>query len=103
MAELHKNLINGEWVGTEGKENINPSNTNDVVGVYAPSQVTALAELLAARGLALDLLAAARVVAIGETTAAALRVRGVRVDAIAPPPHPDAMAQALAAVYPGRT
>jgi acyl-CoA reductase-like NAD-dependent aldehyde dehydrogenase len=35
MVELHKNLINGEWVGTEGIENINPSNTNEVVGVYA--------------------------------------------------------------------
>ena len=35
MAELHKNLINGEWVGADGVENINPSNTNEVVGVYA--------------------------------------------------------------------
>ncbi len=32
---IHKNLIAGEWIGTEGVENINPSNTNDVVGVYA--------------------------------------------------------------------
>lgn len=31
----HQNLIAGEWVGTDGTENINPSNTNDVVGVYA--------------------------------------------------------------------
>ena len=35
MGEIFKNLIAGEWVGTEGSENINPSNTNDVVGVYA--------------------------------------------------------------------
>ncbi|SEQ04493.1 aldehyde dehydrogenase (NAD+) [Devosia sp. YR412] len=35
MAELHKNLINGEWVGSDGVENINPSNTAEVVGVYA--------------------------------------------------------------------
>ena len=35
MTELHKNLINGEWVGGEGADNINPSNTNEVVGVYA--------------------------------------------------------------------
>ncbi len=35
MTELHKNLIDGEWVGGEGAENINPSNTNDVVGLYA--------------------------------------------------------------------
>jgi len=32
---LHQNLIAGEWVGTDGVENINPSNTNEVVGVYA--------------------------------------------------------------------
>ncbi|MGK9055575.1 aldehyde dehydrogenase family protein [Neorhizobium petrolearium] len=35
MSELHKNLIDGEWVGTDGVENINPSNLNDVVGIYA--------------------------------------------------------------------
>src|SRR5690606_34991718 len=35
MTELHKNLIDGEWVGSDGVENINPSNLNDVVGVYA--------------------------------------------------------------------
>jgi aldehyde dehydrogenase (NAD+) len=43
MAELHKNLIDGEWVGTDGVENINPSNTAEVVGLYArafPRMVT---------------------------------------------------------------
>jgi aldehyde dehydrogenase (NAD+) len=30
---LHQNLIAGEWVG--GVANINPSNTDDVVGEYA--------------------------------------------------------------------
>jgi aldehyde dehydrogenase (NAD+) len=35
MTELHKNLIDGEWVDGEGIDNINPSNTNEVVGVYA--------------------------------------------------------------------
>ena len=35
MTELHKNLINGEWVGGEAVENINPSNTNEVIGLYA--------------------------------------------------------------------
>jgi acyl-CoA reductase-like NAD-dependent aldehyde dehydrogenase len=39
MAELHQNLINGEWVGTEGADNINPSNTNEVVGTYARASV----------------------------------------------------------------
>jgi len=35
MTELHQNLINGEWVGADGSENINPSNTNEVIGLYA--------------------------------------------------------------------
>ena len=35
MTQLHKNLIDGEWVGSDGVENINPSNINEVVGVYA--------------------------------------------------------------------
>lgn len=34
--EMHRNFIAGEWVaGDQGSENRNPSNTNDVVGVYA--------------------------------------------------------------------
>ncbi|MXN50064.1 aldehyde dehydrogenase family protein [Shinella sp. AETb1-6] len=32
---IHQNLIAGEWVGADGVENINPSNTGDVVGTYA--------------------------------------------------------------------
>ena len=39
MTELFKNLIDGEWVGTEGVENVNPSNLKDVVGVYARATV----------------------------------------------------------------
>ena len=35
MEDLHKNLIDGEWVGGEGVPNINPSNTDEVVGLYA--------------------------------------------------------------------
>lgn len=35
MAELHKNLIAGEWVDGEAVPNLNPSNTNEVVGHYA--------------------------------------------------------------------
>ncbi|RVI40432.1 aldehyde dehydrogenase family protein, partial [Sinorhizobium meliloti] len=32
---LHQNLIAGEWVSGDGVANINPSNTDDVVGEYA--------------------------------------------------------------------
>ena len=32
---LHHNLIAGEWVGSNGVENINPSNTKEIVGLYA--------------------------------------------------------------------
>ena len=32
---LRHNLIAGEWVGSNGIENINPSNTNEIVGLYA--------------------------------------------------------------------
>jgi aldehyde dehydrogenase (NAD+) len=35
MGELHRNLIGGEWVGGDAVPNINPSNTDDVVGDYA--------------------------------------------------------------------
>ena len=35
MSELHRNLIGGEWVGGDAVPNINPSDTNDVVGHYA--------------------------------------------------------------------
>ena len=50
MSELHKNLINGEWVDGEAAENINPSNTDDVVGVYArASQADADAAIAAAK------------------------------------------------------
>jgi uroporphyrinogen-III synthase len=69
-----------------------------VVCFYAPSHVAALADLVD-----LAVLAARKVVAIGETTAAALAARGVRVDAVPASPEPDAMASAIVAVYPGRT
>lgn len=36
---LHKNLIAGEWLGGEASANVNPSNTNDVVGEYARASV----------------------------------------------------------------
>src|SRR5687768_15024969 len=36
MTELHQNLIDGEWVSGEGEtDNVNPSNTDEIVGRYA--------------------------------------------------------------------
>ena len=53
MAELHKNLINGEWVGADGVENINPSNTSEVVGVYARATAEDTKQAIAAAKAAL--------------------------------------------------
>jgi acyl-CoA reductase-like NAD-dependent aldehyde dehydrogenase len=38
--KLHKNLINGEWVGAAGSGNVNPSDTNDVIADYAIATAT---------------------------------------------------------------
>ncbi len=48
---LHKNYINGEWVeGKSAKDNINPSDVSDVVGVYAQAdKAQALAAIAAAK------------------------------------------------------
>lgn len=36
MSDAHRNLIGGEWIeATEASKNINPSNTEEVVGLYA--------------------------------------------------------------------
>lgn len=48
MAELHKNLINGEWVGSDGIENINPSNISEVVGLYARATAEETKQAIAA-------------------------------------------------------
>ncbi|WP_029076032.1 aldehyde dehydrogenase family protein [Kaistia adipata] len=39
MSTLHKNYIGGEWVGGTARPNINPSNTNEVVGEFAQATV----------------------------------------------------------------
>jgi uroporphyrinogen-III synthase len=65
--------------------------------VFAPSQVSALDALLGIRTLA------TRWVAIGDTTAEALRDAGAEVIAIADSPTPEGMAKGVAAVYPART
>jgi aldehyde dehydrogenase (NAD+) len=48
MTELHRNFIAGEWVSGEGIANINPSNTNDVVGEYARASADDVKNAIAA-------------------------------------------------------
>jgi uroporphyrinogen-III synthase len=70
-----------------------------ICAVFAPSQVSALAAIMAARGHALSTLAA-QFCAIGETTAATLREIGVERVAVASAPTPEGMAHAVRSVYP---
>ena len=72
-----------------------------ICAVFAPSQVTALAAVMAARDHELAALVT-QFCAIGETTAAALRAAGVRDVAVAAAPSPEGMAQAVRSVYPRR-
>jgi len=48
MGEIFKNLIDGEWTGGGESKNINPSNTADVVGVYAQGTVEDTKQAIAA-------------------------------------------------------
>ena len=55
MSELHRNLIDGEWVGGDAQPDINPSNTDDVVGEYArATRQDALAAIEAAKAAAVS-------------------------------------------------
>ena len=45
---IHQNLIAGEWTGAAGVNNINPSDTNEVVGVYAAATTSDVADAIAA-------------------------------------------------------
>jgi aldehyde dehydrogenase (NAD+) len=47
---MYKNLIDGEWTGSEASNNINPSDTNDVVGLYAQGDAETAREAIAAAG-----------------------------------------------------
>jgi aldehyde dehydrogenase (NAD+) len=49
MTELHRNLIAGEWIEGEGEsDNVNPSNTAEVVGRYARASKADAARAIAA-------------------------------------------------------
>jgi alpha-ketoglutaric semialdehyde dehydrogenase len=51
---LHKNFINGEWLdGADAKENINPSDVSDVVGLYAQADTKHTETAIAAAKAAL--------------------------------------------------
>ncbi len=76
--------------------------TAAVCAVFAPSQVTALAQIMTARGHSLASLAV-RFCAIGDTTAASLRAAGIDEVAVAPAPTPEGMAHAVGSVYPPKT
>ncbi|KAB1087212.1 aldehyde dehydrogenase family protein [Neorhizobium galegae] len=45
---IYQNLIAGEWVGLEASKNINPSDTNDVVGMYAQGSADDAKQAIAA-------------------------------------------------------
>ena len=45
---IHQNLIAGEWVGSAAMADINPSNTNDVVGEYASAAAADVKQAIAA-------------------------------------------------------
>lgn len=45
---VFQNLISGEWVGTNATKNINPSNTNEVVGLYASADARDVSDAVAA-------------------------------------------------------
>ncbi|PWE56973.1 aldehyde dehydrogenase family protein [Metarhizobium album] len=45
---IYQNLIAGEWIGTNATANINPSDTNDIVGEYASGTAADVASAIAA-------------------------------------------------------
>lgn len=71
-----------------------------VVAVFAPSQVAALAQLVAGTGRPLAAPGGPLFAAVGETTAGALRAAGVPALVVAQQPTPEAMAKAVATRYP---
>ena len=49
MSKHHANFIAGEWVASaEASRNVNPSDTNDVVGEYARASAADVANAIAA-------------------------------------------------------
>ncbi|WP_313556967.1 aldehyde dehydrogenase family protein [Agrobacterium cavarae] len=45
---IHQNLIGGEWIGFDTSKNINPSDTNEVVGLYAQASAEDAKQAIAA-------------------------------------------------------
>lgn len=46
--DIHQNLIDGEWVGSDATKNINPSNTDEVIGHYASASADDVRTAIAA-------------------------------------------------------
>ena len=45
---IYQNLIAGEWVGSQASQNLSPSDTNDVVGLYAQANADDAKQAVAA-------------------------------------------------------
>ena len=45
---VHQNLIAGEWIGSEASKNVSPSDTNDIVGMYAQASAEDARQAIAA-------------------------------------------------------
>lgn len=45
---IYQNLIGGEWIGSDASKNINPSDTNEVVGLYAQANAEDAKQAIAA-------------------------------------------------------
>jgi len=59
MSQHHLNFIAGEWVdGTDAVENVNPSDTSDIIGTYARASDRQVADAIAAAKAAQPLWAA---------------------------------------------
>lgn len=52
---LHQNLIDGQWLGSDALANINPSDTNEVVGTYASATPQDVAGAIAGANAAFPL------------------------------------------------
>jgi aldehyde dehydrogenase (NAD+) len=48
IMTIHQNLIDGEWIGANASDNVNPSDTKDIVGAYAQGSADDVKQAVAA-------------------------------------------------------